>query len=117
MTVGVGMIGTGGIAERHASAYAETDGIELVAIADVDASALAAFGDRWGVPHVYAANELPRLPRSLREATDLFEASAFARRAFGDDVVDHYAHFFRTEQAAFDAAVTDWERQRYFERI
>lgn len=50
MTEGVGLIGTGGIAERHASAYAETDGIELVAIADVDASALAAFGDRWDVP-------------------------------------------------------------------
>lgn len=66
---------------------------------------------------VYAAGDLPRLPRSLREATDLFAASAFARNALGDDVVDHYAHFFRTEQAAFDAAVTDWERQRYFERI
>ncbi|MBW6456434.1 MAG: glutamine synthetase family protein [Trueperaceae bacterium] len=66
---------------------------------------------------LYAAGDLPRLPRSLREATDLFAASAFARRAFGDDVVDHYAHFFRTEQAAYDAAVTDWERQRYFERI
>ena len=32
-------------------------------------------------------------------------------------VVDHYVQVFRTEQAAFDAAVTDWERQRYFERI
>jgi glutamine synthetase len=32
-------------------------------------------------------------------------------------VVRHYAHFFRVEQAAYDAAVTDWERQRYFERI
>lgn len=50
MTEGVGLIGTGGIAERHASAYAETEGIDLVAIADVDASALAAFGDRWAVP-------------------------------------------------------------------
>ena len=64
----------------------------------------------------YAA-DVPRLPRSLRDATEAFAASAFARRAFGDAVVDHYAHFFRTEQAAFDAAVTDWERQRYFERI
>ncbi|MDZ7801759.1 MAG: glutamine synthetase family protein [Trueperaceae bacterium] len=66
---------------------------------------------------VYGATELPLLPTSLREATDLFEGSDFARAAFGDEVVDHYVHFFRTEQAAFDASVTDWERQRYFERI
>ena len=40
-----------------------------------------------------------------------------AREAFGNDVVDHYAHFHRTEVDAFEAAVTDWERTRYFERI
>ncbi|MFP5320397.1 MAG: glutamine synthetase family protein [Acidimicrobiia bacterium] len=65
----------------------------------------------------YATSDLPPLPRTLAQAVDAFEASAFARQAFGDDVVDHYAHFFRTEVAAFDAAVTDWERRRYFERI
>lgn len=66
---------------------------------------------------VYAATDLPHVPRTLREATDLFESSVFTRAAFGDDVVSHYVHFARTEQAAFDAAVTDWERTRYFERI
>jgi len=66
---------------------------------------------------IYAAEDLPEVPRSLRAATDLFEQSEFARRAIGSDVVDHYTHFFRTEQATFDKAVTDWERQRYFERI
>ena len=66
---------------------------------------------------VYAATDLPHVPMSLREATDLFEASPFAKAAFGEDVVEHYTHFLRTEQAAFDAAVTDWERRRYFERI
>ncbi len=66
---------------------------------------------------VYAAQTLPHVPRSLKEATDLFEKSAFAKEAFGGEVVDHYLHFFRTEQAAYDKAVTDWERRRYFERI
>ena len=66
---------------------------------------------------MYAATELPHVPRTLREATDLFEASTFVRDAFGDDVVEHYAHFARVEQSQFDAAVTDWERRRYFERI
>ncbi|HKI58173.1 MAG TPA: glutamine synthetase family protein [Trueperaceae bacterium] len=66
---------------------------------------------------IYGASSLPRLPRSLAEAVARFEASPFAREALGEDVVEHYAHFYRSEQAAFDAAVTDWERQRYFERI
>jgi len=51
------------------------------------------------------------------EALDAFEHSAFARAVFGDEVVDHYVHFARTEQRKFDAAVTSWERARFFERI
>jgi glutamine synthetase len=66
---------------------------------------------------MYVALDLPKVPMSLREATDRFEQSDFARAAFGADVVEHYTHFFRTEQEAFDSAVTDWERKRYFERI
>jgi len=57
------------------------------------------------------------LPGSLAKAVQGFESSGFARAAFGDEVIDHYSHFYRTEQAAFDAAVTDWERRRYYERI
>ncbi|HID51769.1 MAG TPA: glutamine synthetase, partial [Anaerolineae bacterium] len=66
---------------------------------------------------VYAAQHLPRVPYTLHEATDLFAASDFAQQTFGPDVVEHYTHFFRAEQMAYDTAVTDWERQRYFERI
>ncbi len=65
----------------------------------------------------YRAAGLPVVPGSLREAVDAFRVSAVARDAFGDAVVDHYAHFHDVELAAFDAAVTDWERVRYFERI
>ncbi len=65
----------------------------------------------------YGADDAPRVPATLRDATDLFAGSAVAREALGDDVVEHYTHFFRTEQAAYDKAVTDWERKRYFERI
>jgi glutamine synthetase len=66
---------------------------------------------------VYAANEMPSIPATLREATDLFAASPLVRETLGADVAAHYAHFFRSEQAAFDASVTDWERRRYFEQI
>jgi len=69
------------------------------------------------VGDAYAAKSLAHVPSSLHEATDLFEKSRFAKRAFGAEVVEHYAHFFRTEVAAFDKSVTDWERTRYFERI
>lgn len=66
---------------------------------------------------VYAAIDAPRIPENLDVATELFAGSGFARSAFGDDVVDHYTHFFETEADAYSHAVTDWERTRYFERI
>jgi glutamine synthetase len=66
---------------------------------------------------IYAAQHLPRVPYSLRDATELFAQSTFAKEAFGSDVVEHYAHFYRNEQQSFDKSVTDWERKRYFERI
>jgi len=69
------------------------------------------------VGDVYAAKILPRVPYTLAEAAEIFSKSAFAKKAFGDDVVEHYTHFFRTEVAAYDKAVTDWELKRYFERI
>jgi len=65
---------------------------------------------------VYAARELPQVPHSLNEAIAALEMSTFARNVFGENVVEHYLHFFRTEQRKFDAVVTDWERRRYFEQ-
>ena len=59
----------------------------------------------------------PRVPGTLRDARDLFAASTVARSALGDAVVDHYLNNARIELEAFDAAVTDWERVRGFERL
>jgi glutamine synthetase len=53
----------------------------------------------------------------MREAATLFGDSAVAREAFGEEVVDHYLNYARVELTAFDAAVTDWERRRGFERL
>ncbi len=69
------------------------------------------------VGNAYLAADKPRLPTTLRAARDLFAASAVARSAFGDEVVDHYVHAADVELAAFDSAVTDWERFRGFERL
>jgi len=58
-----------------------------------------------------------RVPGTLRDARDAFHASAIARKAFGDDVVDHYTNMADVELTAFGAAVTDWELRRGFERM
>ncbi len=57
------------------------------------------------------------LPTTLREAAALFAESSIARAAFGDDMVEHYLNQARIEVEAYDAAVTDWERVRGFERL
>jgi glutamine synthetase len=53
----------------------------------------------------------------LREARELFASSEVAREAFGEEVVEHYLNMARVETEAFEAAVTDWERYRTFERL
>ncbi|UQX10270.1 glutamine synthetase family protein [Candidatus Mycobacterium methanotrophicum] len=63
------------------------------------------------------AGDVERLPGTLAEAAELFEASTVARQAFGENVVNHYANNADVEVAAFNAAVTDWERVRGFERF
>ncbi|MDQ0369132.1 glutamine synthetase family protein [Catenuloplanes indicus] len=67
--------------------------------------------------NAYADEDAPRVPPTLRDALELWESSAFVRAAFGDDVAAHYANNARVELAAFDAAVTDWELRRGFERL
>lgn len=89
-------------------------------------SALIA-GGLYGIEHelelepIFEGNayesDAPRVPATLRDAAELFANSAIARDAFGDDVVEHYLNNARVEQAAYDAAVTDWERVRGFERL
>ncbi|QNE78349.1 glutamine synthetase [Streptomyces finlayi] len=57
------------------------------------------------------------VPTTLREAAGLWGDSEAARTAFGDEVVEHYRNMARVELEAFDAAVTDWELRRSFERL
>ncbi len=61
-------------------------------------------------------SDAERFPHSLREAIAALEAGTMARGALGDDVVDHYLNYGRTEQALFDGVVTCYERERFFER-
>ena len=61
-------------------------------------------------------SDVQRFPHSLRDAIAALEKGAMARQALGDDVVDHYLNYARTEQAQFDKVVTGYERERLFER-
>jgi glutamine synthetase len=62
-------------------------------------------------------SDKPRVPHTLYAARDLFASSALARDAFGEEVVEHYLNRAAVELSAFEAAVTDWERFRGFERL
>jgi glutamine synthetase len=61
-------------------------------------------------------SDAERFPHSLRDAITALEQGSMARAALGDDVVDHYLNYARTEQALYDGVVTDWERKRLFEQ-
>jgi glutamine synthetase len=61
-------------------------------------------------------SDAERFPHSLREAIAALEEGTMARAALGDDVVDHYLNYARTEQRLFDEAVTCYERERLYER-
>ncbi|HML01370.1 MAG TPA: glutamine synthetase family protein [Acidimicrobiales bacterium] len=92
-----------------------------LSIAALVAGAIEGIDDKMAlepefVGNAYVSDKL-RVPGTLREAARLFTESAFARRAFGDEVVDHYTNAARIELEAYDAAVTDWERFRGFERL
>jgi glutamine synthetase len=121
-TAGFRVVGERPPSLRIECRIAGADANPYLALAAVLASGMDGVANRTEPPEcfvgdVYAARDLPRVPHTLAEATRQFEQSDFARRAFGEEVVEHYAHFFRTETAAFEKAVTDWERRRYFERI
>ena len=61
-------------------------------------------------------SDAERFPSTLREAIDALERGTIARAALGDDVVDHYLNYARTEQRLFDEVVICYERERLFER-
>ena len=95
---------------------------QYLAVAALIAGGLYGIEQDLELPAPYAGNayqavDTERLPATLAEAAALFERSTVAREAFGDDVVAHYLNNARVELAAFNAAVTDWERMRGFERL
>lgn len=92
-----------------------------LAVAAMIAAGLHGVEGEFDPPPPFAGNAytagFEHIPTTLGEAAELLQASKLARLAFGDAVVDHYSNAARVEIAAYDAAVTDWERVRGFERM
>ena len=59
-----------------------------------------------------AASDKPHVPHTMHDALALWQSSDFAREAFGDDVVDHYANMAAVELESYNSTITDWERRR-----
>jgi glutamine synthetase len=68
------------------------------------------------VGNAYASDK-PRVPSTMGDARDRFARSEIARKALGDEVVDHFVNMADVELAAYNATVTDWELRRGFERL
>ncbi|KQZ88954.1 glutamine synthetase [Phycicoccus sp. Root563] len=92
-----------------------------LAVAGMIAGGLHGIREEIPLEEAFAGNayssDKDRVPSTLHEARDLFLGSEVARAALGDDVVEHYAHAAEVELAAYNGAVTDWERIRGFERL
>jgi glutamine synthetase len=61
-------------------------------------------------------SDVERFPNAMRDAIAALESGTVARTLFGDEVIDHYVNYARTEQRLFDSVVTSYERERMFER-
>ncbi|MFB8758067.1 glutamine synthetase family protein [Streptomyces nigra] len=92
-----------------------------LAVAGLVAAGLYGIEQKLELPEPCPGNaytaDYEHVPTTLREAAELWENSPIAKAAFGDEVVAHYRNMARVELDAFDAAVTDWELRRSFERM
>jgi glutamine synthetase len=110
-----------GSSKRLECRLAGADVNPYLALAAMIASGLRGIDEGLELEPPYEGNayesDKPRVPSTLRDARDAFAGSQLARDAFGQEVVDHYLNNARVELDAFDAAVTDWELFRGFERL
>jgi glutamine synthetase len=94
---------------------------QYLAVAALIAGGLHGIENELELEPIFEGNayvsDAPRVPSTLRDAAELFANSTVALDAFGSEVVNHYLNNARVEQKAYDAAITDWERVRGFERF
>ena len=105
---------------RTASRIPGADVNPYLCFAALLAAGLHGIEEKLPLPPEFKGNayqsDVQRFPHALRDAIEGLETGSMARSAFGDDVIDHYLNYARTEQALFDKVVTGYERERLFER-
>jgi glutamine synthetase len=92
-----------------------------LAFAALIAAGLAGIEQKLELPPPFSGDayhhaDLSEIPKTLRAAAVALRGSRLLRDAFGDEVVEHYAHTADWEQLEYDRRVTDWELRRGFER-
>jgi len=118
-TCGFRVVGHGA-ARRAETRIPGGDANPYLAFAAVIAAGLHGIEHELELPPGLSGNayesDADRFPSTMGAAIAALEGGTMARGAFGDQVVDHYLNYARTEQGLYDAFVTDWERKRYYER-
>jgi glutamine synthetase len=118
-TCGFRVVGHGA-ARRAETRIPGGDANPYLAFAAVIAAGLHGIENELELPPGLEGNayesDADRFPSTMGDAIDALAGGTMARAAFGDEVVEHYLNYARTEQRLYDAFVTDWERKRYFER-
>jgi glutamine synthetase len=120
-TTALRAIPAGPKATRVEYRLAGSDGNPYLAMAAALASGLHGVEKGVDPPPPIAANayeaDLPPLPRTLADATARLKRSRAARELFGDTFIDHFVATREWEVRQYNAAVTNWELERYFEII
>lgn len=92
-----------------------------LAVAGMIAAGMDGIDRKLGLEPAFVGNayesDSTHVPATMHEALALWESSQWIRETFGAEVQDHYANMAQVEMAAFNSAVTDWERFRGFERL
>jgi glutamine synthetase len=118
-TCGFRVVGHGS-ATRPETRIPGADANPYLAFAALLAAGLYGIEEKLELEPAFEGNayesDVARFPHALREAIARLESSTVARRVLGDDVIDHYLNYARTEQELFDKTVTGYERERMFER-
>jgi glutamine synthetase len=120
-TAGYRIVGPGTESVRIECRVGGSDLNPYLAIASQLAAGIRGIEDKLELEEVftgnaYQADDVRDIPGNLRAATQALRDSSMLRDAMGEGVIDHYVRCAEWEQEDFDRKVTDYERNRCFER-
>lgn len=69
------------------------------------------------VGNAYDGDVDAAMPTQLAQAAEMFAASDFVRQLIGEESTSHFRHLAEFEWRVYQSTVTQWDLQRYFDRI